>query len=272
MMAQVRPSFLLGRYSNVGWWYYFPITFLLKTPIVTLIAMGAALWFSLRRRETWILLFLLLPVGLYVISSMSVHINIGHRHLLPIYPFLYVLSGGLVVEWRKQNSKVRKPLAAASLLAMAIGSLIVFAPPWRPQWVYPHYLSYFNELAGGPRQGYRRLVDSNLDWGQDLKSLRTWLTQRGITEPINLCYFGTADPHYYGIVHLSLPGNYLFEKPIDFNQARVPGYAAISATNLQVARFQPQGRAAWADFLSHAKLVDTVGYSIFIYQVGSRSN
>ena len=269
MMAQVRPSFLLGRYSSRGWWYYFPVAFLLKTPLVVLLATCAAVGLSFRRRDGWVLTFLLLPVGLYVIASMSAHINIGHRHLLPVYPFLYVLCGGLAVEWRKLNSKLQRPLAVVTLSAIMLGSVLVFTPPWRPQWIYPHYLSYFNELAGGPRQGYQRLVDSNLDWGQDLKSLKTWLTKRGINEPVNLCYFGTADPRYYGIPHVNLPGGYPFEMQQDFSRARVPGYVAISATRLQGTYSFPSGRATWAHFLSHAELVGTVGYSIFVYHVAS---
>jgi hypothetical protein len=269
MTAQVHPSFLLGRHSNIGWWYYFPVAFLLKTPLIVLAAMSAAIALSFRRRDGWVLALLLVPVSLYVISSMSAHINIGLRHLLPIYPFLYVLCGGLAVEWRRLSPKLKRPLAAIALLGISLSSVIVLAPPWRPQLIYPHYLSYFNELAGGPRQGYRRLVDSNLDWGQDLKSLRLWLTTHGVTEPINLCYFGTADPRYYGISHINLPGGYPFEMQPDFKRARIPGYLVISATCLHGTYAFPGGQDTWAKILSNAELVDRVGYSLFVYRLKS---
>jgi hypothetical protein len=131
--------------------------------------------------------------------------------------------------------------------------------------VAPHYLAYFNELAGGPRNGYKCLVDSNLDWGQDLKHLRRWLDQRQITDPVNLCYFGTADPRREQICHLNMPGGYFFEPVMPLTVARTPGYVIISATHLQGAYMPPELIAAWREFLKNATLVDTVGYSLFIY-------
>ncbi len=70
---------------------------------------------------------------------------------------------------------------------------------------HPHHLAYFNEIAGGPANGYRHLVDSNLDWGQDLKRLAAWATRAG-SPPLKLSYFGSADPAYYGLVSEALPG------------------------------------------------------------------
>src|SRR5206468_11421522 len=90
-------------------------------------------------------------------------------------------------------------VALGGAAAAALSALVVFAPPWRPQPTYPDFLAYFNEAAGGPRGGSRALVDSDLDWGQGLKSLSSWLAERGIAEPVNLCYFGTAEPRFYGL-------------------------------------------------------------------------
>jgi hypothetical protein len=159
-------------------------------------------------------------------------------------------------------------VAALVLGATALSASVVFAPPWRPVRVYPHYLAYFNELGGGPRNGYRSMVDSSLDWGQDLKGLGAWLAERGITEPIDLCYFGMADPRYHGIPHVNLPGCYALEPAEPFERAGGAGYLAISATHLQGAYMSPELRARWRELLGGARLVDTVGHSIFIYALG----
>src|SRR5439155_13724202 len=120
---------------------------------------------------------LLVLLGVYWAAALVSHLNIGHRHLLPIYPPLFILAGGAL-------PRLRVPLAA---LAVAEGLL-----------AWPHYLAYFNPIAGGARNGYRHLVDSSLDWGQDLPGLQRH-------HPAYLAYFGTGSPRYYGIVASLLP-------------------------------------------------------------------
>lgn len=264
MRSLSRGSFLLGRHSDRGWWYYFPVAFLLKTPTLSLVIFAAAIaYLAWRKREHWLdLAFLLVPVVVYVLLSSRSHLNIGHRHLLPIYPFLFVCSGGLALVRRPTLLGFARP---ASLLAIALGCFVVFAPPWRPAFTYPHFLAYFNELAGGPRSGYQRLVDSNLDWGQELASLKRWLDARGIRQPINLCYFGTADPRYHQIAHMNMPGGYLFEPATPWDRINPSGYFAVSATCLQGVYQSPQDHATLRRLLSDATLVDTLGYSLFIY-------
>jgi hypothetical protein len=116
-------------------------------------------------------------------------------------------------------------------------------------------------------------VDSNLDWGQDLKKLARWLDERGIREPIGLCYFGSADPRYHGIRHYKLPGGYGYEPPFassaGFALARRPGWVAISATNLAGVYFGEELREAWRRLLADAELVDVVGHSIFVYRLAA---
>lgn len=278
MKSLMRGSFLMGEYSNRGFWNYFLWTFVLKTPLATLAAIGLGLYVAIKRREPWRsrLAFLLVPVAVYYAVSLNSSLNIGHRHLLPVYPFLFVLTGGLGREWASWRSgdgrRSRRPskrllAAGGTVAAVVLGSLVVFAPPWRPALVYPHYLAYFNELAGGPRNGYKRLVDSNLDWGQDLKRLAEWARKNNIQDPINLCYFGMADPRYHGVVSINMPGGYWLAPQRPFDSARLPGYVAISATNLQGVYYAPEGRAQWRKFLRGATYIDAIGYSIFIYWV-----
>jgi len=265
-----RPSFLLGRYSNTGFRGYFFYAFLLKTPLPTLLLIITALVFSLRRcaERPWPVIFLLGPAGLYFLVATASHLNIGIRHLLPIYPFLYVLAGGLALElncWRRTTRAVAM-LAIAGMIA--VSSRVVFFPAngLKYQAFAPHYLAYFNELAGGPANGYKDLVDSNLDWGQDLKNLKLWLDAHDIKDPICLSYFGKADPRYYQIAYHNMPGGYSFDPEEGFEQLRPGGLLAISATELQGVYDSPTYRLALQEFLKHCRLVDVVGYSIFVYQ------
>jgi hypothetical protein len=138
--------------------------------------------------------------------------------------------------------------------------------------VQPNRLSYINELGGGSANGYRLLVDSNYDWGQDLVKLRRWLDERKVTEPINLCYFGTADPRFYGIRHHNLFLGYEYE-PDDGFQAVRPGLLAISATNLAGSFWNEQAREEWRAFLERtgAQPVGRAGQSILIYRINGGS-
>ncbi|MFA6030445.1 MAG: glycosyltransferase family 39 protein [Elusimicrobiota bacterium] len=262
--AGARGAFLLGRRSERGWWYYFPAAFLFKTPLLAMLAAAAGLLLLARRPA---LTFLLGPILVYMAAAMSSHLNIGLRHILPVYPFLHVAAGALAEPWSRWRPALRRPTAAAALALVALSSSVVFAPPWRPAVVAPHFLSYFNELAGGPRRGWKVLVDSNLDWGQDLGGLGRWLEARGVTEPIGLCYFGMADPRWHRIAHVNLPCGYPFEEQKGFDRAPRPGYLAVSATHLQGVYLSPELRAEWARFLKDARLVDVVGGSIFVYRL-----
>ena len=270
MRGNILPSFLLGSYSTTGFHSYFFYTFLLKTPLPALLLIATALVLSLLRfvKRPSAPIFLLAPAGLYFLVAAASHLNLGVRHLLPIYPFLYVLAGGLVRELDGWRRTARIAAVLAMVGAIAVSSRIVFFPAngLKCQAVAPHFLAYFNELAGGPANGFKELVDSNLDWGQDLKNLKLWLVAHDIKDPICLCYFGMADPRYYQIAHYNMPGGYLFEPQADFDVLKPGGLIAISATKLQGVYLRQAYRDAWRRILEHSVLVDTVGYSIFIYK------
>lgn len=271
MKSLARRSFLRGEHYLHGTPRYFFWAVLLKTPPVTLLLLASCVVLLALGRGPWgrELPFLLVPVLVYLAFSITSSLNIGHRHLLPVYPFLYVFCGGLAKPLVAAAGSASRRLLVPALAVVALCSSVVFSPPWRPELIWPHYLSYFNEVAGGPSKGYRSLVDSNLDWGQDLKQLKRWLDERRIEEPIGLCYFGMADPRFHGIRHVKMPGGYELEPPFrgqaSFDHARRPGYLAISATHLQGAYFDAALRESWQRFLADARLVDTVGHSIFVY-------
>ncbi len=251
--ALPRLTFMLGEFSTTGWWYYFIVTFVLKTPLALLLLLPLtplalrAPW----RRDPGGILCLLVPVALYFGVACASRINIGHRHILPVYPFLFVMAGSLVPWARQQRAYVKASLAA--LAAWYVVSSVA---------VFPHYLAYFNEIAGGPQNGYKYLVDSNLDWGQDLKGLKRYMVEHGI-ERVWLSYFGTASPDYYRIAYQYLPGN----RPPTIDKALTP-YVAISATNLQGLEFLAYGLSKnyFADFLRQQPIAK-IGHSIFLYRM-----
>lgn len=264
------PAFLAGSQSDSGWWYYFPVAFLLKTPLPTLIllitAVASLIWLAARRKLAgrWLTLAALLipPLG-YFAFALTTDINLGYRHLLPLLPFLAVFIAA-VLAWLADSFPRQQrlgQLAVVGLLVWLGGSTV---------WLAPHYLAFFNALAGGPNGGWRYLVDSNIDWGQDLGGLKEWLDENGV-EQVWLSYFGEGRPDYYGINYVGLDS---FPPRLMNPQARpfyphdpAPGLYAISATNLQGVHFANHDQFAW---FRDKEPLDKIGYSIFIYEVTPR--
>jgi hypothetical protein len=132
--------------------------------------------------------------------------------------------------------------------------------------VHPHYLAYFNELVSGPENGYKYLVDSNLDWGQDLKGLGAYLKAQRIDQ-VELSYFGTADPAYYGIHYTCLPSFGILSKdkcPIESGFQDRAGVFAVSATHLQGVYLDDPYTFDW---LKEREPEAVIGHSIFVYRV-----
>jgi hypothetical protein len=248
--AQKRAAFFAGEYSTEGWWYFFPVAFLMKVPVAVLGVFAAGLvmcareWRKLARDE----LFVLVPFVVFFAAAMAAKLNIGLRHVLPVFPFALLVGAKLFQQrrWLRVGAPVVLLLAAAELAR-----------------VYPHYLAFFNQLVGGPRNGHRFLVDSNLDWGQDLKTLKRWMDAHGVQQ-VNLSYFGTADPDYYKIRCTHLPGAPFFARVSD--NVALPGHVAVSATNLRGVYLGEEGRQFYRP-LSQQKPVTVLGYSIFVYWV-----
>jgi Dolichyl-phosphate-mannose-protein mannosyltransferase len=193
--SRYRKAFLNGQYGSYGWVQFFPYTTAVKTPLALfgLIALSALAAASRRRSAPqwrsrlydWSPLLSLFAV--YWAFSLTSHLNIGHRHIMPVYPVLFVMAAGAAV-WIARPVR----LAAACVAALAIW----FAA--ESLWIRPNYLAYFNELVG-PRDAWRHLVDSSLDWGQDLPTVRRWLDAHPQEGPVFISYFGSGDIQYYGI-------------------------------------------------------------------------
>jgi len=251
--SEARRAFLLGQLSDSGFPHYFLATFLFKTPVPLLLLTVLALvrMPRLGRRDA---AFVWLPVLVYLASTSARGLQIGHRHLLPIYPFLFVAAGEAAVclwSWRRP---------AGLGLALLLGGWYAGGTLRN----HPHHLAYFNEIAGGPANGWRVLVDSNLDWGQDLKRLAAWMRERGVSR-IKLSYFGSADPSWYGIDAEALPGYTAPHAPRITREIRVGDLVAVSATNLQGVYLEAEDRALLAR-LRPLEPVGRAGWSIRIYR------
>jgi hypothetical protein len=254
-------SFFLGQCSPRGWLLYYPVAFLMKTPVGTLVLILASLLLyragsRLGRREAN---FLLLPPALLLAVMALARINIGLRYVLPAYPFLFVLASRLATLRALGGASGRW----VSPILIGIPLVLTAASSLR---VAPHQLAYFNELVGGPGEGYRYLSDSNLDWGQDLKGLHAYLDHEGVPM-IYLSYFGTAPPSSYGIRYQYLP-SYVgpLQQPPPDRMPADPGreLLAISVTNLQGTYLPDKGLYHW---LYQRTPVAKVGYSIYVYDL-----
>lgn len=216
LLAAERPAFMNGSYSLHGWWTFFPYTFVMKTTLAALAFIAVGIVIGAREVKTRPLLVLVLVYGLFAVSSS---LNIGHRHLLPIYPALFVLAGSVTKLLHHRMVSV----VVVAALTTHVGASLRIAP---------HYLSFFNVLGGGPAKGYLRLVDSSLDWGQDLPSLAEWLAARKPGDPVYLSYFGSARPASYGVSAIPLPG-LIDRRPAPTGEPLRPGSYVLSATQLQ---------------------------------------
>ncbi len=229
--TQVRSAFLNGEYSTTGWPSFFPWTFALKSTLPELLATGlvvvlvARRWLRDRAKIAGDVMKVAPLAALFVVywaSSLQLHLNIGHRHIMPTYPVLFI-AAGMLGAWL-----VTRRALLVGVAAVAVGGQVIEAAGSAP-----NYLAYFNALGGGPENGHRHLVDSSLDWGQDLPGLKTWLEANvKKDEPIFLSYFGTGEPDYYRIPARRLPfvNAFKLKQPL---QKLEPGYYCISATMLE---------------------------------------
>ncbi|MBI1957421.1 MAG: hypothetical protein HYS44_03125, partial [Candidatus Niyogibacteria bacterium] len=287
-------TFFLGDVSAAGWWYYFPVAFLLKEPLPFLLLLVVAVAIAIRfvwtarwsmgataewMRVHFALTASIVFIAIYWLQSMTSPLNIGVRHVLPTFPFLYLLVSREIIraitwnafpdpqtmrEWfvtmvqRTVKVAPRYLILSALLVWMALSTITAF----------PYYLSYYNALAGGTANGANFITDSNYDWGQDMKRLAKFVEKNDI-QTIGVDYFGGGAPAYY-----------LGEKFVPWWSARGapniaagdPEWLAISATTLKGAQARPvhnfkkkpEDSYLW---LEGIEPVARAGYSIFVYRL-----
>ncbi|MGH7957582.1 MAG: ArnT family glycosyltransferase, partial [Opitutaceae bacterium] len=201
--SRYRPAYFMGEHRTTGWRWFFPAAFVLKTtlPALLLFLAGVAAIAVPRRQQRsapgfkpWIYRAtpLLLFFVIYWVMVITMHLNIGHRHILPTYPIFYVIAAATVIWLYSRRHRIAVIAITAAVALHAADSLIA----------RPFYLSYFQPLAGGMDRGHRYFVDSSFDWGQGLPDLKRWLEEKektGDSAPVHLTYFGADSPEARGI-------------------------------------------------------------------------
>jgi len=296
-------TYFLGEVSTQGYFSYFPIVFLIKEPlpILLLIFLTLSIFFfkafqkarsaskdkksklstkiSAYIRIRIIEISMISFIVLYLTTSILGRLNIGLRHLFPIFPFIYILVSKTIFDFIK-DLKNRKEEFSAYLFVGILSLILIF----NTILAYPSYTSYFNELAGGPKNGYRFVTDSNADWGQDLKRLKNWIQEynhcsmqkspdacAGYKYPIEygkpiqkirVDYFGMADLKYY--LGESVIPWWRDKRPIE------PGWYAISTLFLQESIYdRRKANNQSYRWLKNRKPDYQAGTSILIYNISS---
>jgi hypothetical protein len=262
-------SYVRGQWSNHGWWWYYLFGLGVKSPLGSwcLLALTIVVTLADRRYSAhWRDEAALCIPGLALFVLISSQSGFSHhvRYVLPVLPFLIIWLSKLALAWRFHHQMLQRAVALS--VAWSLSSNI---------YVYPHSLSYFNELAGGPLGGHRFLVDSNIDWGQDLLYLKHWLDEHPQAHPIGLAYFGAFDPTTCGI-EFTLPPAPPTEPRLTPDVAEVhPRYYAVSVNFLRGYHFRvPFGNGQWGQlsgpdytYLLPVRPTATAGYSIYIYHL-----
>ncbi len=260
------PSYLHGEWADHGWWYYYLCAMAIKVPLGTwcllALATGATI-FARSYNASWYDEMVLLVPGLVILVFVSSQtgFSIHSRYVIPIFPFLFIWASKVARVFESRRvTRGRSLMAAATVAALtwSVGSSL---------WTYPHSLSYFNELAGGPRNGGEYLLDSNIDWGQDLLYLKEWLDKHNEVTLDGLAYWNSYSATVFGIRNCpySRPGpssahtngNCLSSAG---HLGPSPGWYALSVNEIY-------GRDKKHRYFLHSKPIAMAGYSIYIYHI-----
>jgi dolichyl-phosphate-mannose-protein mannosyltransferase len=246
--AGERKNYLLGKPILEGRWDFFPVAIGVKTPLPFLVLAlvgAAALLVAARQRRS----ALVPPLGAAAMlgAAMAANINIGVRHVLPVYPLLAVCAGVGILTFWNQRPRGRLRLAGPAAALALTGWLVADAA-----LAHPDYLPWFNRLAG--RHPERVLLDSDLDWGQDLGRLADTLRARGVPH-VWLAYHGKVDLSRQGLPPYT-------ELPPD---QRVTGWVAASLFRLALG--SQGGRLDAYAWLRRYHPVARVGHSILLYDI-----
>ena len=263
LSVQKKYGYAFGRVTDGVVWYFALLTFLIKTnlPLLIILLLLIAFRKKLPEKEAIAGMSLVLPVILILLVFSGTNKMSGVRHILGIYPFIFVLAGS-IINIKIKRKKYFNVFIAILLFFYALGTLSVA----------PHYLSYINMISSGPDNGWKITVGSNIDWGQDLKGLKDYMGKNNIGK-IKLSYFGSVDPKHYNISYEYMPSPYF--QPWDPNYSVVQqsryedcserkGLIAISVTNLQNVYLVNKTCYAW---LKNYEPKAKIGYSIFIYDI-----
>ncbi len=239
------PYYLLGHVRPLGWWYYFPVAFVLKATPATLLVIAFAVIRSFAGfKNRWAEAVLISGAVFYVVVITLGANDIGVRYLLPVFPLLLIWSSRIVPEFAK--TRIGIAFVAGVLLSQA----------WSGLSSFPNYIPYFNEWAGGAAKGPDYLDDSNVDWGQGLKQAAQYVKERGLKNVVMWSFSPFDNPEYYGLPP-NVPGREALSRLLYKRPA--PGVYIISAHAIARMRLQDQ---AWQIY----KPVARIGDSLWVYE------
>ena len=240
------PAFLLGEVRLRGWWYYYLVVLAVKTPLPLLALAIAGAVYAVRamRSEGWTTVVPILGAIAVLVPALLSHVDLGVRIVLAIYPFLALLAArGATTAWRSAGPRAQVLARRGAVCVLVAGSIVTAVRSW------PDYLAYFNPVAGPHPE--RVLVDSNLDWGQDLYRLADTVRARGI-DSIRVHYFGSSQLSSVGLTNARRLAR----------DERTTGWVAASETFLA---------GVWADtslrWLARRTPVARIGASMRLYYI-----
>ncbi len=232
-------AYIDSRYSDNGWWYYFPFAFLYKTPIYIFVFIIILIGLFIKSPKKYFHeknLYLISIALLFFILACFSKMNLGIRYILPVYVTLFILLGQIIT--------VKEKLYHSIIWGILCISIIYIM--WQ---ISPKYLTYFNEIAGGPRNGWQHLIDSNIDWGQDVYRLKDFLLKNHI-QKIYVDYVWKKEPLDYNKINYTI-----FDK-----NKNTSGHLAINASALPANK--------WL-FDENCKLLSRLGNSLYIFDLGN---
>jgi hypothetical protein len=253
-----RVSYLAGEWRDCGWWYYYLYGLLVKAPHGAQVLFLLVLAARFRRPLTgitWDELVLLTPaIAVFVVVSVNTAFNHHFRYVLPCFGFGFVFLGQAVSVVGHYGT-TRRAIACVLVTYSVLSTL----------WTYPHLIAYFNEAAGGPRNGHTHMLHSSLDWGQDLLYLKSWLDEHPDVRPLELAYSGGFDPSAVGMGHTHPPVDRRSQANGSGNQREVgllPGWYALSVNHVWAwpGDYQYQ-------YFQRFHPIASAGYSIYIYHI-----
>jgi hypothetical protein len=251
-------TYVLGTVYPGPVWSFFPVSMAIKSSLTFLILLALGAWavFRGKVRERRGILYMVTPAALYLAIAIAGGMNIGVRHVLPVYVFLTAAIGGAA--WALIQQSRRWLYVVVVLLVFQAASVL---------HSFPAYIAYGNEAFGGPANVHKYLSDSNADWGQQLKAVKRYIDARGIRD-CWIAYFaqGPLDYRDYGISckPLVTAVSMYFPPPADVPPA-IDGTVFVSACTLSGFEFGPPPLAPYEDFKS-LKPTDVIDYGVFVFQ------
>ena len=247
------PPFLLGKLYPYGRWFYFPITFLIKSTlgflVVLLLALTVVSWHG--NNLTREILYLVIPSAIILAVAMRSGLNIGYRHVLPMVPFLCVIAAGAAVLLSRRSRNWK--LMVAFLLAAHVASSL---------HAFPDYLPYSNEAWGGPSKTYRYLTDSNVDWGQALPETRDYVQSNNISD-CWIAYDGTVNVSYYNLPCRGMSAS--AGAPAEVPPLTATGTFILSALTVSGIEWEPGDLNPYKNF-QRATPARVIGGAMLVYE------